>query len=138
MKSPVITWAFLGYLVATTGLMTAQSLLAGAVAMVVRGFCFEICRTGTVALLQTSVPDSLRGRVMSTQFFLQQGASSCGVAIVGAAAERWGLRAPILWGTAVAFVVWAMAFHWRSRIAFAFAAAADEEQRAGNGLVVDH
>ncbi len=30
--------------------------------MVGRGFCFEICGTGTVTLVHTSVPDGLRGR----------------------------------------------------------------------------
>lgn len=126
--SPVITWAFLGYLMATAGLMTVQSLAVGALAMVARGFFFEICRTGTVALLQTSVPDAMRGRLMSTQFFLQQGASACGVAIVGLVAERWGLRGPILCGTGVALLVWAVAFRSRSSIAAAFVAAAEAER----------
>lgn len=120
-KYPVITWGFLGYLIATMGLMTAQSLVVGAAAMVFRGFCFEICRTGTVALLQTSVADSMRGRVMSTQFFLQQGASSCGVAVIGSVADKWGLRVPVLCFTGLAFLVWVWTVLRTKQIAGAFA-----------------
>jgi MFS family permease len=115
--SRVIGWAFLGYLAATAMVMAASSLLVAAGAMVARGFCFEICRTGTIALLQTSVADTMRGRLMSTQFFLQQGASSLGVAIVGVVAQYWGLRAPILCGTALALLVWIMTLRERQPVA---------------------
>jgi MFS family permease len=67
--------------------------------------------------LQTSVADTMRGRLMSTQFFLQQGASSLGVAIVGVVAQYWGLRAPILCGTALALLVWIMTLRERQPVA---------------------
>jgi len=124
-RSSVIAWAFLGFLAATMLLTATRTLLLAAPAMVAFGFGFAICRTGTVALLQTSVPDGLRGRLMSTQFFLQQGASSLGVAAVGAAADSWGLRAPLLCGTGLAFLVWIATFRARERIAGAFAMRGD-------------
>ncbi|SED39176.1 Predicted arabinose efflux permease, MFS family [Rhizobiales bacterium GAS188] len=117
-----ILWAFLGFLLALVALMLAQSLVAAALAMIALGCFFEICRTGTVALLQVSVPDELRGRVMSTQFLLLRLAGALGVLAVGAAAEDWGLRAPMLCGAALAFLVWGAAFRMRERIASAFSA----------------
>jgi len=105
--------------------VAAPSLYLAALAMVARGFCLEICRTGIVALLQTSVPDNLRRRLMSTQFLLQQGSSSLGVAIVGGAADVWGLRTPILCGTGLAFLVWLYTIRARDRIAMAFASSVE-------------
>jgi len=119
-RPSVILRAFLGFLIATVGLMASRTLPVAALAMVALGFCLEICRTGIVALLQVSVPDNLRGRLMSTQFLLQQGASSLGVAIVGGVADVWGLRTPVLCGTGLAFLVWLYTRTARDRIAAAF------------------
>jgi MFS family permease len=115
-----ILWAFLGFLIALAALMLAPKLIAAALAMVALGCFFEICRTGTVALLQNSVPDHLRGRVMSTQFLLLRLAGALGVAAIGAAAEGWGLRAPMLCLAGVALVAWGVAFRVRERIVAAF------------------
>lgn len=120
--SAAIVWAFLGYLTATVALMLMQRLLFAAFAMMLRGFFFQICRTGLVTLLQTSVPDDMRGRVMSTQFLLQQGASSLGIAIIGTVAQGWGLKIPVLCGTGLAFVAWIVTIRKQKRIALAFAA----------------
>ncbi len=113
--------AFLGFLAAVAALMSAQNLATAALAMVALGCFFEICRTGTVALLQNSVPDRLRGRVMGTQFLLLRLAGALGVAAIGAAAADWGLRAPILCLVALALLAWLAAFRGRGRIAAAFA-----------------
>ena len=88
--------------------------------MVALGGCFELCRTGAVALLQISVPDALRGRVMSTQFLLLRLAGALGVLAVGAAAGSWGLRAPLLAAVGLALLVWGATFRARARIAAAF------------------
>jgi predicted MFS family arabinose efflux permease len=90
--------------------------------MIALGCFFEICRTGTVALLQTSVADALRGRVMSTQFLLLRLAGAIGVAVIGASAEDWGLRAPMLCCAALAFLAWGATFRARDRIVAAFSA----------------
>lgn len=123
ISAEAISSGFLGYLVATAGAMLSPSLFWAAGAMVARGFCYELCRTGLVALLQTSVPDHLRGRLMSTQFFLQQGAGALGLVLVGAGAERWGVRMPVLCGVALALAVWIVIQRKRGAMASAFAAA---------------
>ena len=119
--SPVtILWGFLGFVAAVAGLMLSHTIGEAAVAMGVLGACFEACRTGALALLQLSVPDALRGRIMSTMFVLTRLAGAIGVALVGAAAADWGLRAPLLWGAALAFLAWIAAFRLRGRTAGAF------------------
>jgi predicted MFS family arabinose efflux permease len=116
----IILWAFLGFLVAVVALMLARSLVMAAFAMIALGGFFEICRTGTVALLQTSVRDELRGRVMSTQFLLLRLAGALGVLAIGAVAEDWGLQGPMLCGAALGFFVWIATFRSRKRIISAF------------------
>ncbi|MDX7953710.1 MFS transporter [Lichenihabitans sp. Uapishka_5] len=120
VTSTRIIWAFLGFLAATLVLLTAGGLSMAVAAMVARGFCFEICRTALVALLQTSVSDAVRGRIMSTQFLLQQGARAAGVATIGWAATDWGLRGPLFWGVLLAALVWSAAFWSRHAVNAAF------------------
>jgi MFS family permease len=123
--TPVIIWGFLAFLIAAAGLMASRGLAPAVLAMVGFGCCLEICRTGTLALLQTTVADGIRGRLMSTQFLLQQGASSVGVLVVGAVAQDWGLRTPILCGIGLAMLGWLVTVRARARIAASFAVAAD-------------
>jgi MFS family permease len=127
LKVGLILSAFLGYLIGTCVLLNVSTLAFAALSMVARGFFFEICRTGTVGLLQTSVRDELRGRVMSAQFLMQQGAGALGVAVIGAIAEVWGLKIPLLLGCAVAFCAWLAVIRQGQNMRAAFAA-----QRAAN------
>ena len=117
----MIIWAFLGFLIATAALMISQRMVWAGASMIARGFCFEICRTGTLALLQLSLPDGIRGRVMSSQFLLMRLAGALGVAGIGAVPEAWGLRLPVLAVVAAALVVWALIDRRRERIAWTFA-----------------
>lgn len=115
-----ILWGFLGFIAAVSCLTLSRSLGEATLTMVALGACFEVCRTGALALLQLSVPDAMRGRIMSTLFLLTRLAGALSVAAVGAAAADWGLRAPLLFGAALAFVAWIAAFCMRGRTAGAF------------------
>ncbi len=105
-----IIGSFLGFLLAATGMMLSKSLTMASIAMIGVGCAFEIFKTGTLALLQISVPDSIRGRVMSTQFLLLRLAG----------ADTFGIRLPILFIAAIALIVWAATFAQRRRIYSAF------------------
>lgn len=117
-----VLWAFLAFTLSIAALMLTQSLWAAVSVMLAFGFAGEARRTGAVSLLQVSVPDAQRGRVMSTQFMLQRLAGALGTLIIGAAAEHAGLRAPLLAGAALALLVWALAFAHRRSVAAAFEA----------------
>jgi predicted MFS family arabinose efflux permease len=115
-----IVWGFLGFVVSVAGLMLSRSIGEAALAMAALGACFEICRTGALALLQLSVADSMRGRIMSTLFLLTRLAGAIGVAVIGGAAADWGLRTPLLCGAGLAFIGWIVAYGARGRTAAAF------------------
>jgi MFS family permease len=116
----IIMSSFLGFLLGIVGLMLSHSLVLAGLGMIAVGCFYEICRTGTVALLQISIPDALRGRVMSTQFLLTRLSGALGVGVIGAVAENSGLRAPMLCCAGVAFFVWVLTFRARARIVSAF------------------
>ncbi len=118
----IVLWAFLAFVFAVAALMFARHLVAGIVMMLAFGFAGEARRTGTVSILQTSVDDAQRGRVMSTQFMLQRMAGGIGAIVVGAAADTRGLQLPMLIIVAAALVAWAVAFINRRRILGAFVA----------------
>jgi MFS family permease len=115
-----ILWGFLGFVASVSSLMLSLSLGEAALAMAALGACFEVCRTGALALLQLSVADAMRGRIMSTLFLLTRLAGATGVALVGSAAANWGLRAPLLCGAALAVMAWVVAYWMRGRTAAAF------------------
>jgi MFS family permease len=115
-----ILWGFLGFTASVSGLMLSRSLGEAALAMAALGAGFEICRTGALALLQLSVADAMRGRILSTLFLLTRLAGAIGVALVGSAAANWGLRIPLLCGAALALMAWIAAYCMRGRTAAAF------------------
>jgi MFS family permease len=118
----VVLRAFCGFIVGVVVLSLAHGLISGAFAMFVVGASYETCRTGSVALTQIAIPDALRGRVMSTRFLMLRGAGALGVVATGAAADGWGLRAPLLAGAALATLACAAIYFDRGRIVAAFGA----------------
>ena len=66
---------------------------------------------------------------MSTQFFLQQGASTAGVAVIGLVADRFGLVGPFLCACALAFAVWLAVFRQREAMGAAFKTVRERTQR---------
>lgn len=117
----VVLRAFPAFVLSVGALMFAHDLVAGIVVMVLFGFTGEARRTATVSILQTSVSDAKRGRVMSTQFMLQRMAGGIGAIVIGSTADARGLRLPMLIAVAMALVAWTVAFINRGRIVGAFA-----------------
>ena len=120
--SNFVLWAFLAFALSIAALMSTHSLFAAVAVMLAYGFAGEARRTGAVSLLQISIPDAQRGRVMSTQFMLQRLAGALGTLTIGAAAEHAGLRAPMLVGVGLALLAWGTAFTRRRSVAAAFEA----------------
>jgi MFS family permease len=119
-KADRVLWAFLAFTLAVAALMFTNNLPIAIVVMVAYGFSGETRRTGTVSILQTSVSDAQRGRVMSTQFMFQRLAGGAGTILIGAAAQRYGLRTPMLIAAGLAMTAWAIAFANRKPIMAAF------------------
>jgi predicted MFS family arabinose efflux permease len=104
-----VLWAFLAFALAVAALTFAGNLPIAIAVMVAYGFAGETRRTGTVSILQTSVSDAQRGRVMSTQFMFQRAAGGAGTILIGAAAQHYGLRTPLLIAAGLAMTAWAIA-----------------------------
>jgi predicted MFS family arabinose efflux permease len=114
--------AFAIYASSVGGLILTGHLWLAATAAFVWGVAGQIRSTGTIALLQTSVPDEQRGRVMGTEFLFSRIAGGIGTYLVGSIAERHGLELPMLAVMAVCLLAWVWAYARRDRIAAAFQA----------------
>lgn len=116
-----VLWAFLGFAIAIYLLAGASVLYLAAAAMLLFGFAGETRRTATVSILQSTIDDSQRGRVMATQQVLAQIAGGIGTLAVGIMAEETGLRLPIAIAAVALTLVWLWVFSRRHRIIAAFA-----------------
>lgn len=117
-----VLWAFLAYTLAIAWLVLVDQLILALAAMVLFGIAGEIRRTGTVTLLQLSVAESQRGRVMATRFLLQRVAAGIGTLLVGATAEQHGLRLPMLVAVCLSLIAWVITFRHRQVVTEAFRA----------------
>jgi MFS family permease len=113
--------AVLGVGISVFLLAGVPHILLAAVAMLFFGFCGETRRTGTLSIMQLSIDDTQRGRVMSTLFLLGRVASGVGTVIIGATAQYVGLRLPLLVAVAILLLVWLAVYRRRAAIDAAFA-----------------
>ncbi|MBI3898273.1 MAG: MFS transporter [Gammaproteobacteria bacterium] len=120
--SSSVLWAFFIFMLSIAGLALVDSLVPAIVAMIVFGIAGEIRRTGTLSLIQMSIPDDRRGRVLGTHFMLSRIAGGIGTYLIGASADRHGLSLPLLTAVTVCLIAWALTFSKRERIATAFTA----------------
>jgi hypothetical protein len=71
-------------------------LVLSLVALTIVGWGQVMHLTMTNTLIQLSVPDSLRGRVLGLYFWLHVGLLPLGALLLGAAAQQWGAPAALL------------------------------------------
>jgi len=89
---------------------------ASVAAFVVLGIAVETYHTVMTSLVQLSVSEAQRGRVMGTMFMLAQFASGVGTYVVGYYTVRHGLAFPTLIMASVCLAVWLLYFFNRHRI----------------------
>lgn len=115
-----VLWAFLAFGLNVAILGFVQGLVAAISVMVVLGIANELRRTATVSILQSSVKEEMRGRVMSTQFLFQRAAGGLGTILIGTIAAHIGLRVPLVTLALVSIVVATTTLLRRQRIISAF------------------
>jgi MFS family permease len=81
--------------------------------LVVAGLGFMTQNATANTLVQTTVPDALRGRVMSVYMMVFQGFFPIGSLIAGAVAERFGVPAGAAFGGIIA-LAYGLFLHWRA------------------------
>lgn len=117
-----VFWAMGGIALAIAVMAAAQVLWVAVLAMLLYGFSGETRRTATTSIMQASIDDAQRGRVMSTLFMFTQIAGGIGTLVVGLVAQDAGLRLPLAVAAVLLGLVWLVAIRQRERIALAFAA----------------
>jgi predicted MFS family arabinose efflux permease len=85
--------------------------------MAVAGFGMVVAGVGTQTLMQTSVEEAMRGRVLSLFGLIFRGGPAVGALVMGAASEAIGLQAPLAIGCVIGLLA-ALAI-WRRRAAIA-------------------
>ncbi len=116
-----VLWAVLSVAASVALLAAGFSVFASLAAMLLFGFAQETRRTGTVSMIQMSVDDAQRGRVLSSMFLFSQIAGGLGTLVVGLSAQDLGLKLPLFAAAGSLAIVWLWTFRRRQTIAQSFA-----------------
>ncbi|HEX6142391.1 MAG TPA: MFS transporter [Geminicoccaceae bacterium] len=109
---PPITRVVLGAAVALAlvifGFALAPSLGSAVVLVGLAGAGMLVAGAGAQTVVQTALEDDMRGRVMSLYGLILRGGPAVGALVMGAAADLFGLRAPLALGAllALAAALW--------------------------------
>ena len=111
-----VLWASMLAMLALAVLVLIENLYAAAAVAAVMGFASETRKTGTMTIIQLSVAESQRGRVMGTLFMLSQLSAGIGAYLIGAWAAYFGVQTPLLVGVAVCVAAWLLLYLCRGRL----------------------
>ena len=111
-KGKVIQWAGPTFALAVGGFALSRWFWLALLALAASGVAMVLENAVTNTLLQTLVPDALRGRVMGFWTFVFVGFAPIGALQVGFLAGRFGAPAAVAMGAAVCFV--ASIVMWRA------------------------
>jgi len=109
-------WGFFFFVISVFVIFSFKTLWVSVVAFVVLGIAVGTYHTVMTSLVQLSVRESQRGRVMGTMFMLAQFASGVGTYLIGSYAVNYGLAVPTLITASVCFAVWIFYFFNRHHI----------------------
>ncbi|MGE5537647.1 MAG: MFS transporter [Gemmatimonas sp.] len=94
--------------VSVFGFVATDVLWVSIVFSALAGYAFNSMTTGTQTLVQSSVANELRGRIMGTYTLIYRGTPAFGALAVGALAETIGLRITLAIAAAVTLGAWAL------------------------------
>ena len=89
------------------------------VAVLIGGFAMTVAGTGEHTLIQASVDEHMRGRVVSLYGAISRGCPSLGSLMMGWIGDHVGLRWPIAGGAVICILLWAWYFRRRAALAVA-------------------
>jgi MFS family permease len=101
-----VQWASLTAILALVVLINTENIILASAIVGVMGFAGETRKTATMSIIQLSVEESQRGRIMGTLFMLSQLAAGIGVYLIGTLAAKFGLQPPFIVGVAIGVVIW--------------------------------
>ena len=101
---------------ATARLAGVSTVPAAAALLLVMGYCGILFMAGSNSTLQLTVPDELRGRIMSLHTLVFAGVTPFGSLLVGSVAEAFGVRTSlVVSGAAGGVAVLALLVWWNGR-----------------------
>ena len=108
----VIIWGVALYAVASAVSAFMPSYWFYAATLMFIGFAVVTVLTTANAVVQTTTPPALRGRVLALYLAVAMGGTPVGAPIIGWVAEQWSPRVAILAGAAAAALVFLIAMAW--------------------------
>ena len=115
-----VYWSYLIAIAAIAALMLFGDFYIALGLAVILGMAAEVRATATASLIQLTVDEAQRGRVMGNMFMLAQLSAGIGTYLVGAFAFSHGLVAPMLVTAGLCLAVWIVMFLQRRRVAAYF------------------
>lgn len=106
VKIERVLWASLIAMLALAALVQTSNIYVAAVIACVMGFAGGTRKTGTMSIIQLSVEENQRGRVMGTMFMFSQIAAGIGAYLIGTLAVSYGLKTPTVVGVVVGVTIW--------------------------------
>ena len=111
--------AFLVNLIATVAFCSTGWLWLAVLCGALWGGTLTMMSTGTQALVQSSVDNALRARVMSLYTMIYRGVPALGAVVIGWLADRIGLQLAFIIATLLCVIPWITAFAKRASITLA-------------------
>jgi MFS family permease len=108
--------AMLAGTISVFGLLATGNLWIGVLSLAVFGYAASTAGVGTVTLIQVTVDNRLRGRVLSLNGLIMRGVPSLGAIVMGWVADRTGLYWPLAIGAGVFCVIYISAVRWERGI----------------------
>ncbi len=103
--------------IGVAGLVATDQLWIGIVCAVLTGFSLNTMSTSVQTLVQSSVSDDMRGRVMSLYIMIFRGAPAFGSLLIGIASSHFGLRITFAVAACMSLITGLIAFPRRRRLA---------------------
>jgi predicted MFS family arabinose efflux permease len=107
-RGPLVLNATMVFFAAILGFCFARNVLLSALLMAAVGFSMVSSVATINSLIQTKVPDSIRGRVLSMHTMAFLGFTPIGSLLIGALAERWDAPTALALSSGLALVVTAI------------------------------
>lgn len=111
-----LVYSMLAGVVSVFLLLATGNLWIGAIALALFGFAMSTTGTGCVTMIQVTVDNRLRGRVLSLNGLIMRGVPSLGAVAMGWIADRAGLYWPLAVGAGLFLLIFLSAVRWEKRI----------------------